>query len=70
MSKSAQTEEPYRVADVAKLLGCSVQQVRTLFHAGTIPGGFQVGKLIRFERDEVDRWLSERKAAGKKAGGG
>jgi len=67
MSKSARIERPYTVREVADLLGCSVQQVRTLFHAGEIPGGFQVRKLIRFQREVVDRWLAERLKAG---GGG
>jgi excisionase family DNA binding protein len=52
---------------MAQLLDCSTQQVRVLFHLGEIPGGFQVRKLIRFQRDVVDRWLEERKAAAGRA---
>ncbi len=56
---------PYKVADVAALLGCSEQNVRVMAREGRLPGAFRVGpRMIRFDRAQVDRWIEERKRAG------
>lgn len=65
MSDTAKSvEQPYRVSEMAKLLACSPQHVRTMFRAHRIPGGFQIGRLIRFRRADVDAWLAARVQAG------
>ena len=70
MKDSAEGEmaTPYRVADVAKLLDCSEQNIRVMAREGRIPGAFRVSpRMIRFDRQAVDAWIEERKRAG---GGG
>lgn len=71
MKDGAEGEEmatPYRVADVARLLDCSEQNVRVMAREGRIPGAFRVSpRMIRFDRQAVDAWIEERKRAG---GGG
>ncbi len=58
------TLEPYRVRDLAKLIGCSDQHVRNMVTRNEVPGAFRLGKLIRFQRDLVDRWLAARVQTG------
>ena len=45
--------------EVAKMLGCSSKTVVRLAKDGDLPGT-QIGKLWRFRRSVVDRWLSAR----------
>jgi len=54
---------PYKVGDLARLLDCSTQHVRALFHAGKVPGGFRLGRIVRFDRRQVDEWLHQMKQA-------
>lgn len=56
--------EPYRVREVARLIGCSDQHVRNMVARKEVPGAFRLGKLIRFQRDLVDRWLAARVQTG------
>jgi excisionase family DNA binding protein len=53
----------YTVAEVAALLRCSAKHVRRLTVTGTIPGHFKFGRLVRYSRGAIDRWLAEGGAA-------
>ncbi|MCP4677494.1 MAG: helix-turn-helix domain-containing protein [Deltaproteobacteria bacterium] len=47
--------------DVAELIGVNPSRVYQLHRRGEIPGGARIGKrLIRFDRDVVIAWLTER----------
>lgn len=47
----------YTAADVAGLLKCSTRHVRRLDDRRLIPGRIATGRLVRFARPLVDRWI-------------
>lgn len=47
------------VKEVAALLSVSVRSVWRLRDAGDLPAPVRVGKLIRWRRDALLRWLDE-----------
>ena len=47
------------VREVATFLAVTEQTVRTWCHQGAIPHG-RLGNAIRFDREELQRWLDER----------
>lgn len=49
----------YTVADLASLLQCSERHVLRLTAAQAVPGAIRFGRLLRFSRAIVDRWLAE-----------
>jgi excisionase family DNA binding protein len=48
----------YTVRDLAALLQCSERHVWRQVDLNAIPGKIVVGRLVRFSRDVVDRWLA------------
>lgn len=48
----------YTRRDLADLLGVSERHVDRMTAAGEIPGAFRSGRLVRFRRLVVDRWLA------------
>src|SRR5207244_1146260 len=42
---------------VATMLGVSKRQVWRLASAGILPGRVKIGKLVRWRRDEIERWI-------------
>lgn len=52
------TSGTYTVEQLAGLLNCSTRHVRRLDVEGAIPGRIKLGRLVRFSRRVVDRWLS------------
>jgi excisionase family DNA binding protein len=42
---------------VATMLGVSKRQVWRLASAGILPGRIKIGKLVRWRRDEIERWI-------------
>ena len=61
LEKPAVTPEPAALLDVgavAELLACSSQHVRRLADAGRMPRPLKLGALLRWRRDDLDRWLS------------
>jgi excisionase family DNA binding protein len=48
----------YTRRDLADLLGVSERHVDRMTVAGEIPGAFRSGRLVRFRRIVVDRWLA------------
>jgi excisionase family DNA binding protein len=44
-------------SDVAVLLGISKRQVFRLSSAGQLPGRVKVGRLTRWRREDVQRWI-------------
>jgi excisionase family DNA binding protein len=47
------------VADLARMLSCSVRHVWRLRDAGELPAPIKLGKLIRWRREAVMRFLDE-----------
>ncbi len=45
--------------EVADMLDCSSKTVLRMAKAGQLPG-IQIGKLWRFRRSVIDRWIAER----------
>ena len=50
----------YDVSDLAELLKCSERHIRNMAESGDIPGMFRLGRLVRFHREFVSAWLSEK----------
>ena len=55
---------------VSRLLSCSVRHVYRLSDSGRMPRPVKLGALVRWNRDEVERWIVEgcpnlRKAVGR-----
>ena len=48
----------YTTAEVATLLKCSGRNVRRQTDAGEIAGARRFGRLVRYSREAVDRWLA------------
>ena len=42
---------------LAKLLACSVRSVWRLRSSGTLPPSVRLGKRIRWDRRDIERWL-------------
>jgi excisionase family DNA binding protein len=48
----------YTRRDLADLLDVSERHVDRMTAAGEIPGAFRSGRLVRFRRVVIDRWLA------------
>ena len=48
----------YTVDELAQLLRCSPKHVRRLARDGEVPGAMRCGRLVRFAKAAVDRWLA------------
>jgi excisionase family DNA binding protein len=48
----------YARRDLADLLDVSERHVDRLVRAGQIPGVFRSGRLVKFRRAVIDRWLA------------
>jgi len=48
----------YTRRDLADLLDVSERHVDRMTAAGEIPGVFRSGRLVRFRRAVIDRWLA------------
>ncbi len=46
------------VQQVAKLINCSTRHVRRLADRGAMPHPVRIGTLIRWRRDEIERWVA------------
>jgi excisionase family DNA binding protein len=44
-------------SQVASMLSVSRRQVWRLASAGILPGRVKIGKLVRWRRDEIERWI-------------
>lgn len=56
------TANPTSLLDVdavAKMLGCSTRHVRRMADYGAMPRPVKLGRLIRWRRVELDRWLDQ-----------
>jgi excisionase family DNA binding protein len=42
---------------VARMLSVSKRQVWRLTSAGILPGRVKIGKLVRWRRDQIERWI-------------
>ena len=51
----------YSTVDIAKMLGCSIPTVRTIFHRRDFPA-FKAGKNLKVERSAFLKWCGERRA--------
>ena len=47
----------YSMAQLATMLGCSLQHIRNMAAIGSIPGFFRFGNLVRFNRTTINNWL-------------
>lgn len=50
-------------AEVARLLHCHERTLRRWCKAGVVPPPVRVGSVVRWRRAELEKWVSERKAA-------
>ena len=48
----------YTIGEVAEKLQCSVRHVHRLVAQKRVPGQFRVGRLCRFRKHQIDRWLA------------
>ena len=46
-----------RAADVSRLLNISKRQVYRLADAGHLPGRVKLGKLTRWDREAIEKWI-------------
>jgi excisionase family DNA binding protein len=47
------------VSAVAQLLSCSTRHVYRLADSGQMPRPRKLGALVRWDREELEKWLSE-----------
>src|SRR5436305_1899454 len=48
----------YTITEVAKKLKCSTRHIHRLIAQKKMPGVLQVGKLLRFRKTIIDKWLT------------
>ncbi len=48
----------YTTAELTAALGCSLRHVRRLQAAGHLPPPVRLGRLVRWPRAAIDRWLA------------
>ena len=53
-----ETAMDYRSA--AKYIGCSPSALRQWKRLGTGPSYYKLGKLVRYRKGDLDKWLGER----------
>ncbi len=53
------TEQLLSIKDVAQWLGLRQPQLRAKVREGNGPPHLRIGKLIKFRRQSVERWLDE-----------
>jgi excisionase family DNA binding protein len=46
------------VQAVAALLGCSTRHVHRLRDTGDMPAGVRVGRLLRWDRRQIEEWIA------------
>jgi excisionase family DNA binding protein len=49
----------YEAGDIASLLKISERQVWKLRDAGHLPECIRIGRLVRWSRQAIDRWIEE-----------
>lgn len=47
------------VKDLAESLNCSKRHIRRLTDAGRMPPPIRVGRLLRWRRDDIARWVAD-----------
>ena len=55
----AQLAGMLNVGDVAKLLRCSTRTVYRLSDSGRMPRPVKLGALVRWPREQVQRWIAD-----------
>jgi prophage regulatory protein len=48
-----------RAKEIAKFLGCTPKHIRKLSERGEFPKPVKAGRLLRWSRQSVERWLAE-----------
>lgn len=48
-----------RATDIASFLGCTPKHIRKLSERGEFPKPVKAGRLLRWSRQSVERWLAE-----------
>ena len=59
--ETTQCPEVLNVDEVAKILRVERKTIYNLFRDGKLPCGKRVGRVIRFSKEAVLRWLNEEK---------
>jgi len=47
------------INDVARLLNCSTRTVYRLNDAGRMPRSVRLGSLVRWNRSEIEQWITD-----------
>lgn len=50
--------------DVARLLGCSDKEIYKMAACGEIPCMRITARMVRFDPDDLDKWLASKKRVG------
>ena len=48
----------YDSSEVARVLGVSIRHVRRMDARRAIPGRMTIGRLVRYHRDALDKWVA------------
>jgi len=59
MEKRSEKSQLVDVHAAAAITACSASTVRRLADSGRMPKPVKVGRLIRWQRDELERWIRE-----------
>lgn len=66
--KFVTSSELVDVREVARLADCSTRHVYRLVERGLMPAPVKVGRLTRFRREQVERWISDLPLARREVG--
>lgn len=50
----------FTIEEVAEILQVSAQTLRRMLKEGTAPPAFRVGRQLRFEHTELQKWIAKR----------
>lgn len=57
--QQALADQLYTADDLAARLQCSVRHVWRLHDSGALPAALRVGRLVRWPKPLIDRWLAD-----------
>lgn len=52
------SEDLLNTSEVAALLRCSSRTISRMIESGTLPKPIKIGKLNRWRRDAIERWIA------------
>lgn len=63
MTDSEKKIKFFSIKDLARLFGCSRSTIYSMIQNKTIPPPRKFGRLVRWRKDDLEKWFDKRKPA-------